>query len=55
MESKEKKIKPYVDLVNGVVTRIDYLLANDPNMTEELKKELHDFRAAALQKLKWIQ
>ena len=53
--NKEKKIKPYVDLVNGVVTRIDYLLANDPNMTEELKKELHDFRAAALQKLKWIQ
>jgi hypothetical protein len=53
--NKEKKIKPYVDLVNGVVTRIDYLLANDPNMTEDLKKELHDFRAAALQKLKWIQ
>ena len=53
--NKEKKIKPYVDLVNGVVSRIDYLLANDPNMTEDLNKELNDFRAAALQKLKWIQ
>lgn len=53
--NKQKKIQPYVDLVNEIVQRIDFLLANDPKMYADLEKELNGFRAKVLRDLNWIQ
>ncbi len=53
--NKEKKIQPYVDLINDIVKRIDYLIANDPKMYPALEQELLENKKAVLKDLGWIQ
>lgn len=53
--NKQKKLQPYVDLINEIVQTIDYLIANDPNMHSDLEAELNYHRKDVLQDLKWIE
>lgn len=53
--NKQKKIQPFVDLVTDIVSRIDYLLVNDPTMHTELEQELNTYKKKVLRDLEWIQ